>query len=239
MLLKTEGIVLHTLKYSDNSLIVRFFTPEHGVVACMIKGIHGKKSGFKSVYFQPLNVLELNLDYHENKNLQMLKELKLMPVSYQIVGDIQKSSIAIFLAEVLFRSLKEGYVNSPLYELVRQAVDELSVTEKGLSSFPVKLMVLMSKELGFAPQNNYSTTNILFSIPEGAFVSTVDRPDPTFYFSLVSSKVLHEVLSGRVQVLTSAQRADTLAGLLQYFQYHLPGMGAIRSQQVLRDVFSD
>ena len=66
MLQKTEGIVIHTIQYSDTSLITKIFTADYGLISFMIKGTRGKKSSNKAVLFQPLNLLALDIYFQEN-----------------------------------------------------------------------------------------------------------------------------------------------------------------------------
>jgi DNA repair protein RecO (recombination protein O) len=62
-----NGYVLHTLAYKETSLIVKFFTKEHGVVSLVAKGAKRKKSPFYNI-LQPFLPL---LIYWENKNMDL------------------------------------------------------------------------------------------------------------------------------------------------------------------------
>ena len=41
---KTKGIVLHTIKYSETSVIAKIYTEKLGLVSYMIKGVRSSKT---------------------------------------------------------------------------------------------------------------------------------------------------------------------------------------------------
>jgi len=56
MLVRTNAIVISTVKYGDSSLITRCYCKELGLKSFMLKGIlTSKKGGLKKSLFQPLN----------------------------------------------------------------------------------------------------------------------------------------------------------------------------------------
>lgn len=236
MLTKTEGIVLHSLKYTDNSIITKIFTREYGLTAFMVKGIHGKKSAFRPAYFQPMTLLEMDIFRQENKSLQRLKELRILQPLPNIQSDMLKGSVAIFMADVLYKTMKEGYVNSPLYELVHQSVTDLENTTVVNALFPIRFLLEISRELGFYPLDNYSAETPVFAITEGRYIPMPERPEPAFHFSSAASIGMHRVLQGD-EILPADQRSMLLHELLQYYQYHTGSSGRIQSHQVLHQLF--
>ena len=49
---KTQGVVLRTLKYGDNSLIVDIYTATRGTVSFMVKLPKSRKATLKGVFFR-------------------------------------------------------------------------------------------------------------------------------------------------------------------------------------------
>ena len=58
MLQKTKGIVLHTLKYNDTSIIVDMYTELSGRASFLVAVPRSRKAAVKSVLFQPLSFIE-------------------------------------------------------------------------------------------------------------------------------------------------------------------------------------
>ena len=77
MLDKGKAIVLSNLRYKDNDLIVKCYTSERGVVSYLQKGALKFRNGkSKSVYFQPLMLLDIVENFQASRSLQYLKEIK-------------------------------------------------------------------------------------------------------------------------------------------------------------------
>ena len=103
MIVKTKAILLHHLRYSDNSLIAHFYTREYGRLSVMVKGISSRKGSTKYPYFQPLNIFNIELYHYENREMHNLKEMNLSLYPQNIPGDIRRSSIALFISELLIQ----------------------------------------------------------------------------------------------------------------------------------------
>lgn len=235
MLQKTEGIVISTIPYSDTSIITKVLTSQFGLLSFMIKGARGKKSGNKAVLFQPLTVLNLDIYYHENKNLHIVKESKLVFSTSRLHGDVLKTSVVIFLSEVLQKILKDGYQNPSLYDLLKLRIQELLTTPFN-PDFHLRLLIDMSNELGFLPFDNYAEGNPVFSIEEGKFVEAGLNHTGAYYLSITDSFNLHQLISGETLKLTNAERRVLLSEIIKYYQFHNPGMQAIKSGAVLQEV---
>ena len=115
MLQKTVGIVLHTLKYNDTSNIVDIYTRENGRASFLVSVPRSRKSAVKTVLFQPLSMIEFEADYRPMSNLYRIKEAKSWYPFRTLPYDPYKSSIAMFLAEFLYRALREEAENGPLF----------------------------------------------------------------------------------------------------------------------------
>ena len=235
MLQKTEGIVINTLRYSDTSLIARIFTADYGLVSFMIKGSRGKRSSNKAVLFQPLSLLALDIYYQENKNLQTLKESRLLLNPTGIYGNLHKTSVVLFIAEVLQKLLREHDANPGLFDLMKHKIEQLN-NEPFHADFHLMLLLDIASELGYVPFDNYSVTEPVFSIQEGKFVSNTLHHSGTYYMSVTDSEHLHTLLSAGELKLHREERRSLLTELLKYFQYHNPGMSSIKSIAVLQEV---
>ena len=107
MLQKTKGIVLHTLKYNDTSIIVDMYTELSGRASFLVTVPRSRKAAVKSVLFQPLSFIELEADYRPNATLYRVTEAKSFYPFSSIPYDPYKSSMALFLSEFLYRAIRE------------------------------------------------------------------------------------------------------------------------------------
>ena len=96
MLQKTKGIVLHTLKYNDTSIIVDMYTELSGRASFLVAVPRSRKAAVKSVLFQPLSFIEFEADYRPNTTLYRVKEAKSFYPFSSIPYDPYKSAMALF-----------------------------------------------------------------------------------------------------------------------------------------------
>ena len=237
---KTRGIVLHQIKYGETSIIATIYTEEMGRQAYIIKGSRSKKARQKANMFQALYLLDMEVYYRESRNLQGIKEVKhILPFS-DIPYNMAKSSICLFLAEVLYRTLREEEPNSELFEFLINTIKLLDTETKGVENFHLIFLIKFSKFLGFMPSDNISNSEQIFDMLAGRFV--IIRPTHQHYMdkddSLLFSKLQSTGFEQLPQIgITSEQRSSMLNKLLEFYYLHNEKMGEIKSVDVLREVF--
>ena len=98
MLIKTEAILLHHVRYSDNSLIAQFYTRDHGRMSVMVRGLSSKKGIARFSYFRPMNVFSLEVYHSDKREVHNLKEMSLAFIPKNMPSDIRRSTLALFTA---------------------------------------------------------------------------------------------------------------------------------------------
>ena len=112
MLVKTKAIVLSSLKFQEKSLIVKCFTQSDGLKSYFVPSAYSnKKANQKIAYFQPLTIIEIEANHKNKGTLEHFKEIRLAHSYYSISTDIVKSTIVIFLSEILHHAIKEEEKN--------------------------------------------------------------------------------------------------------------------------------
>jgi DNA repair protein RecO (recombination protein O) len=239
MLHKTKGIVLHALEYSETSLIVKIYTEDLGLQSYLIRSARKKKSKTKAGIFQPLSLLEFVAYYSKRSKLQTLKEITSCFQFKGIPYDIKKSSIAFFIAEVLYKTIREEEQNKPLFEFIFNSVQSLDEKEGRISEFHIFFLLDLSKYLGFYPHNNYNEKNNIFNLYDGRFQE--HQPEHSYFTEKRLSKYFHELIEINKRenvVITSNLRKELINKLLDYYRIHINGFNTISSHIVLEDVFN-
>ena len=154
MIHKTRGIVLHQLKYSETSLIVKIYTERLGLQTYLVKGARSKRSAFSSSHFQPMTLLDLVVYHREKNEIQHLKEAEISEPFHSISSDLRKSTIALFLSEVLMKALNDGEANDELFTFMASSLDFLDMQEEGIEYFHLFFLSRLSLYLGFYPRGN-------------------------------------------------------------------------------------
>lgn len=237
---KAQGIVLHTIKYGDTSLVAYVLTDVHGRRNYMVQGVKSAKGkGNKASMLQPMFPLEFEGISTPHSQMDRMKDIRMAYPLGSLPFDVRKSTIALFMAEVLYKLIKEVEPNSPLFDFVINSVVALDSMEEGISNFHLWFLMQMSAFLGFYPANEYAGGDF-FDIVEGSF--TPLAPSHNMVINRSNTELLARLMECQPCELAEiklvrGQRADFLAAMLHYFGYHLDTVNKIQSLKILSEVF--
>ncbi len=241
MLHKTSGIVLHTIKYSETSLIVKIISPDFGLKSYMVNGVRSKKSKFKANIFQPLALVDMVVSNSDKAGLQRISEINISYSYTDIPYNIIKSSIAFFLNEVLYKAVKEQHSDENLFEYIKNSLQLLDLKQDNCSNFHIFFMIQLSRYLGFFPQGKYSSDTSLFDLLEGRFISSL--PNHQLYLTGQYSILLNDFITAGADTIHQMkidknQRKQLLEYLIKFYQLHIASFGEIKSLEILEQVIA-
>jgi len=240
MLDKTRGIILHKIKYTDSGIVAQLYTKKFGRLSFLVRGMRNKKAGRHSILFQPLYILDLEMYYKESREMQSLKEFSAVYSPYNIYTDIKKSTVALFLGEVLTSVLREESPNDELFDYIENAIKYFDNSSGDYSNFHIAFLAGLGSYLGFEPTPGSSAGDIYFDMDNGSFVTI--PPFHGNYVNVEISAVLAAFFSssydeaGKI-ALTGKLRNEVLEALIKYYSFHLPGLKKINSLKILKEVF--
>jgi DNA repair protein RecO (recombination protein O) len=238
MIVKTPGLVLRTLKYRDNSLIVDVYTEALGLRSYLVNGVYQKKGVDQIAYFQPLSLLELVVYEQENKNLQRIKEVKLSRSPLIQPFDITKSGLMLFCAEILRNILKERAGGDPVFPLVCHLMDSMHHDAINLSTFPQYMLLSLTPALGIQPQGRFDDNSPYLDMREGCFVfqepAHADFMSPEL--SALCSRMLSQPDYFSQMNPPKTLRSIWLKKILRYYEIHLNHFYELKSLPVLSQV---
>lgn len=237
MLIKTRAIVISSLKYQEKSLIVKCLTQSDGLKSYFVpNAFSAKKSNQKIAYFQPLSLLEIEANHKNKGTLEHFKEIKLAHAYQTISTDIVKSSIAIFLSEIIHHSIHEEEKNDKLFDFLESALLWLDAHDE-MANFHLILMLEMTKFLGFYPDISemeykfFDSKEGTFSIFQGT--NCLNEHETFLFKKLISLK-----FDADQKVFSGTERQILLKILLQFYTIHLDGFKKPKSLEVLKEVFA-
>lgn len=235
MLLTTPGIVLHSTKYSDTSLIVKIFTEKRGVQSFIVKGAFSKKSRFRASIFTPLALVSITYDDHNSDRLLYLKDISRNDVGAEWSFDPARSSILLFYNELLYKLLFDSGEDEVLFNFLQEEILKISEPEVDLVELPLRFLLRLSVVLGFFPENNYSDKDCYFSLSENRFQSYyIDENDE---IPQTESRYMSQLLlSEATQQVTRHTRNNLLHYLIKYYQVHNEQIRDIESVEILASV---
>lgn len=240
MIRKTRGIVLHTTKYGESSLVVHCYTEQAGRQTFMVKGARKSKKHNRSNLFQPLFILDFEVYHKDSREIQLVKEVSRAVSLNSLPFDITKSTQAIFIAEVLYRAIREEEPNPVLANFLINTIQYLDTMEEASPDFHIIFMFHLSKHLGFYPQNDFEEGRVFFNIASGRFKTHFGEPEIHLdkEDSELWSRYMHSDLqSVKEEGFNGSQRKITLDNLARFYKLHVTGMGEIRSLEILHDYF--
>lgn len=240
----TRAIVLHTTPYSETSLIVKAFAEQSGAVSLIVSGVKGGRGRMHSNLFQPLSLLELTLSGRHGATMQRITDASFSPPFTTMHNDVVKSTIALFLAEVMYRSIREEAPNPTLFGFIHRAVqilDLIAPGSPGLARFHLHFMIQMTRHLGFFPHGEYKSGQSLFDMQEGTFTTAVPRHPE--WMEVAQSQILYRMMTGSFDDLQPLSIPKALAksllhSLARYFELHVTQGHPIVSYKVLEEVLS-
>lgn len=217
ILVKTKGIVLSSIKYKESSLIARVYTQNYGLQSFIINGVRSSKPKFAAAFFQPLTLLDIVFYYKENQSLKRLSEVKCLPPLTEIYFDFKKTSISLFITEVLIKILKEEIKDEDLFEFLYSSVLMLDNTHLS-SDFHLNFLVKLSNYLGFG----------ISSVEE---ISKIGKEQDLL------ERLLEEELTTCI-INSNHTRKTILKLILRFYSAHFEGFEELKSLKVLNEIFN-
>lgn len=243
MIHKTKGIVLRSIKYGETSLVVTIYTELFGSQTYMVNGARtAKRSGNKAVMFQPSAILDLEVYHNELKAMQRIKETAWAFLYQEILSDVVKNSVALYMVELLQKLLKQPEPNTDLFYFCEDAFTQLDKADKNVTAnFPLFFSVQLPEFFGFKINGAHlKDSEIFVDLREGIFVS--QQPSHPDFIKSEYAHVTADLLNMRMPAeleqlkLNKQTRRELLLRFQDYYAFHVQDFGRLKTLQVLNEV---
>ena len=237
----TKAVVLNCIKYSDNSVVVSFFTERYGNVSSLVRIPKSARRGAMLSLLQRLSLVEIELDYRESRDMQGVRNISLYHPWTSIPYNPVKASVAMFLAEFLYNAIRSEGMNVRLFAFLEQSLVWFDSNTEGMANFHLLLPVKLTMFLGIMPNMEGYREGMFFDMQSGEAVELpplhkymLNKEDAAFLPVLLGTDYsqMHEL------ALTRQQRWHILEIIIVYYRLHVPGFNSLQSLNVLREVFS-
>lgn len=240
MLSKTRGIVLHFIPYNDKYAIIYMYTEGFGRVSYLISRNRGKKSPISKALFMPLSILEMEVDHQNKRELQRIKEVKpCFPIS-NIPAHPIKNVLGLFIAEILYRVVKEQEPDNRLFGFLYDSIYLLEKTEEGIANFHLVFLLNLPLYLGVFPHMETFQEASYFDMLSGTFTDQVPmhshylNPQESVFFARLL-RISYENMS--LYSFSRQNRVEIINHILEYYRLHLPEFPEIKSLAILQSLF--
>jgi DNA repair protein RecO (recombination protein O) len=235
----TRAIVLNTTPYSESSLVVKAYTEISGLRSYIVSGVRTGKGKFHSNLFQPLTLLEIVTSGKPGQSLTRITDASLAPPLTGISGDISKSTMAIFMSEVIYRSIKEEEHNPGLFGFLHNAIQILDLARHDYSRFHLYFMIGLTRYTGFYPHGIWQGSKTKFDLREGIFTESLPS-HPEYTEGSITDAIWN--LMGRSfenyheSIIPSPVARVMLHALIRYYELHVTQGKKIVSHKILEEV---
>ncbi len=237
MQLETDAIVLHTIKYSETSVIAHIYTEQYGNGSYIMNGVRKNRS--KMAMFQPLSLLKITaIRKKDPAQIHRLTSVQFALVPTSMASNVFKSTIALFVGEILNRVFREEEYNELMFKYIRTFVTLLEESQTNYSNLHILFLLHLTQLLGVFPNNNYDESNTVFSlvhaqfVPQGSEEGTLSLSDSALFARLLQTNELTDDIE-----LQQVDRQHLLSILLRYYDVHICSMQNIKSLEILKMVF--
>lgn len=240
MIEKFDGIVLRTLKYSDSLIIVDIYTRQHGRLSFLAPASRSKRSKVRTVLFQPLSMLSFTASYKHGRQLSRISDVQPYAMYSSIPFNIVKSSIALFIAEMLTYSLHEEEGDESLFEFLDSSFMLFDNLESGYADFHIVFLSQLLRYIGIYPNIDDYTLGAYIDLLQGCITrehplhAHIVMPDNAkFFIDMLSTGYdsMHELSLNR------ELRGMYLAILIEYYRLHIPDFPKPKSLDILKELF--
>lgn len=239
MIVKTRAIVLSAIKYAEADLIVSCYTENHGIKSYLLRNIlKSKRASLKASYFQPLTQLDIVATHKNKGSLEFIREAKVTVPYKSLHTDVIKTSLVMFLSEILKSCIREEEPNPQLFQFLEDSISWLDENNQ-VANFHIYFLLQLSSYLGFYPDAS-EKEQPYFNVLEGIFQQNKidsyclegDTVDCFKQFFDIDFNQIENIK------LSKKSRSEVLDLLLTYYQIHVQGYQKPKSLVVLNQLFS-
>jgi DNA repair protein RecO (recombination protein O) len=241
MIYSTKAIVLRHVKYGETSVIATLFTETFGIQSYLVNGVRTQGKTSKAHFFQPSSLLDLQVYHNELKNLQRIKEVAWSVLYKNILSNVTKNAVALYMVELLYKCLKQPEANPDLFHFCEDAFLQLDISSEEITAnFPLYFSLQIAAFFGFQLLDNYSEKRNVFSLKEGKFsteelAASEHLNKETSYYISQLLKAIHPDDLTEIKMNRNI-RSLVLKSLESYYAWHVPEFGQMKTLTVLHEV---
>jgi DNA repair protein RecO (recombination protein O) len=260
MLIKTEAIVLKTMKYGETSKIITFYSKEYGKLKGIAKGARTGKNKFGSA-LEPMTLSMLVIYKKEHRDLHLISQCDAVDSFKFLAEDLDRITTAFAVIELVNQVTHHEERNPALFALLAETLNSLNSSYKNFSSYLQAFRLRLVSLFGYAPNfevcgecgNPLTLENgekeFAFQVARGAIFcnrccmpknSSIGIGDQNNAYISISTEVLQIVrrlldaqMSSIGNLKFDAQVGNQIDELLRlYLRYHFEGLKPLKSTEL-------
>ena len=234
-------IALRTIKYSDSRSILSAWSAERGYVSFAMPAGKGREAGRRRALTMPLAAFEGVCDIRNDRDVMFIRDLKPMHVGMAMISDPAKLAMALFLAEVFEKLLRNSQHDDALSLLIFDTVDALNRTNaRGVANFALWTLYRLTVPLGIEPDMSDWRPQALFDLEAARWRMSLPTAGMSFGGDEAKAvRMLSRLNRDNIERLrmTREARRALLDGLLHYYDVHYCKVTPLHSLDVVSELF--
>ena len=236
---KTRAVVLHLQRCAEDKAVVTLYTEKRGVLAFLTKMSRRKHSGMHSTLLRVLNILDITYEFRPKSKLQKFDDIQVAIPFHSFPYDPIKGTVALFLGEVLYLSLRNEVKNEPLFQYLCYGLAWLDNCHRGTANFHLVFLLRMTRFLGFWPYEEewfpgaYYDLRLCCYTKMQPAAGTFLHPEEAALLPVI---LRMDFLNMHLFAFNHTQRQQFLDAIMRYYHLHIPEFPEHKSAQILREV---
>jgi DNA repair protein RecO (recombination protein O) len=173
--------------------------------------------------------------------MHRIKEFSWAVLYNSLLSNVVKNSIASFMAELIYKCLKQPEPNANLYNFCEESFIELDRVEKNIAAnFALFFTLHLTHFFGFRMIDNFTVDNNVLDLEEGNFIN--HQPIHPNFIDGKNAELTAQLLKVMQPFeldefkLNREIRRTLLLKYLEYYTLHIPEFGQMKTLMVLHEV---
>jgi len=238
MIVKTDAVVLKSMRYRDTSKIVTLYTRKFGKLAAIAKGARGMKNKF-GASLEPMTEVSLVLYKKEQRELQLISQCDILRPFKRIHGEMENMGAAMSVIELLNQVTHNEEENPALYRLLAGTLEALEPAIKNVHNFVYAFELRLASLFGFTPAFDRcalcgrpcvaegNSPNVMFRIDRGGLICPTcaegreavhsrkgaefaGRPAESASIRIPTAQILNRLLHARLDSLSGVEYHESI-----------------------------
>jgi DNA repair protein RecO (recombination protein O) len=225
---KTRSIVFNFIKFRESSIIARIYTEQYGFKNYIINNVRNIRPKYPVSFFQPLTQLDMVVYNKPESEINRVAEIKCINPYHSIPFDVMKSTVCLFLTEILYKILREEESNKALFDFLVKSFNFYDNSESHHSNFHLQFLIKLTNYLGINPIN------------VNEIIRETKSSGSTYLISELEKKQFDELIHHTYQEYVEINRQGRkkmLTLILLFYQNHFDHLSEIKSYRILQEVF--
>jgi len=249
MIVETEAVVLHAMKYGDTSKIVTLYSKKFGKIKIIAKGVRSQKNKFGSS-LEPMTISSLVFYKKEHKELHLLSKSEIAVPLTGLQDDSDKMFIGLALVELVNMVMHDEEENLAVYNMLRESLETINASNKNQANVLIAFMLKLFNLFGFGISLNNCVVckrdleelDIQFAylrLSDGKFIcSNCSSKHGSSGVKIDKGmlKSFHYFQNNEIKktaAFSISSRNEMIAALQSYLRYHVEGSRTLKSLSLL------